>query len=215
MAKPVKILLEDCKGDRYLMLSHLHQLWRSARFRNAVMEADPQDSEEDRGLSLKPGMEEIPFCLLTAQLPLRTLYIQGKDILLRASVAATRLEAVCLDDDAAIAAQYMKDNISMLRRPKTHIKPDSIEERVSLRRDLTDPLCQLFDRARSMPFFKGKLYVALSQENRYTLCGQALPAGSRGAFYGFDREHRAFVAYDTYSDRLVCYGPVKEMTVIR
>lgn len=215
MAKPVKILLEDCRGDRYLMLSHFHQLWRTDRFRTFAMEGEPEDREENRGVSLKPGMEEIPFCLLMAQLPVRTLSIHSDGMMLRASVASAVLEAVCLNEKAAMDAQRMKDNIPLLRRPRTHVKPDSVEEQVSLHRNLTDPLCQLFEQARRLPFFEGKLHVALSGESSYTLCGQPLPAGSKGAFYGFNQESRAFVAYDTYSDRLVGYGPVRQITVIR
>lgn len=215
MAKTTTILLEDCKGDRYLMLSHLHQIWRMSLFRNCALEGEPVDSEENAGISLKPGMEEIPFCLLTAQLPIRELYIDTPDVMLQASVASSKIQAVCVTEAAEIAIQTIKDNIGMLRRPKTHVKPDSIEEKVSLRTDLTDPLCQLFERTRRLPFFRGKLYVALSEDDRYTLCGQALPAGSEGAFYAFSREERAFVAYDTYSDTLVCYGPVKSVSAMR
>lgn len=215
LAKPVKILLEDCRGDRYLMLSHFHQLWRTDRFRTFAMEGEPEDREEDRGVSLKPGMGEIPFCLLMAQLPVRTLSIHSNGMMLRASVAPATLEAVCLTEETADAARTMKEQMPLLRRPRTHVKPDTIEERVSSHRNLVDPLCQLFERARSLPFFEGKLHVALSGESSYTLCGQPLPAGSKGAFYGFNQEYRAFVAYDTYSDRLVGYGPVRQVTVIR
>ena len=214
MAKATKILLEDCGRDRYLMLSHLYQIWRTPRFRTAVMEGEPEDSEEARGFSLKPGIEEIPFCLLVAQLPMRALYIDAPGLMVRATMAAARLEAVCLNEEAQIAAQSIQDNIGMLRRARTHVKPDFVEENVSLRKNLTDPLCQLFERARQMPFFQGKLYVVLNGETRYTLCGQALPAGSKGSFYGFDRERRAFAAYDSYSDRLVGYGPVRELMTL-
>ena len=215
MEKMTRILLEDCRGDRYKMLSHLYQIWRKPFFRNCILEGDPIDGEEFPGISIKPGIEEIPFCLLTAQLPVRNMRLMNRDVLLQGTLASGKIQAACRTESSAIALQTIKDEIGMLRNPRTHVKPDSVEEKVSLRRDMKDPLCQLFDRARKLPFFKDKLYVALYNEEHYTLCGQALPAGSQGAFYAFDRAARAFVAYDTYSDRLVCYGPVKSVSEIQ
>lgn len=215
MAKLEQVVLEAANGDRYQMLSHFYQLWRRPEFCSCQMEGTPLDGEENAGISLDPGIEEIPFCLLVGQMPLRSLILDTPDIMLSADMSSGRILAICVTKEAAVDAQIMKEEMGLLRRPRTHVKPDMVIEHISHRKDMQDPLPQLFERARQVPYLKGKLYVSLEGENRYALCGQSLPARSQGAFYGFDRASRSFVAYDTFSDILVGYGSVKSVAELR
>lgn len=207
--KPDRFLLEDYGGDLCRMLSHLHQIWCRRQFREADIQGVPEDRESHAGICVPPGMPEIPFCLLLNCLPMREYYIEIPQLLLSASMTSGRIYAVCMTSEAVGTAQLIKEELPLFHRARTHVKPDTVVENVSMREGVDDPLVFLFARAEKLPTLKGKLYVVLNHERRYAICGQRIPKGSKGAFFGFDYDSRAFVAYDTYSDMLVCYGPAE------
>ncbi len=205
------IPVDDCRGDRFLLLSHFHQLWRRPELRGCWLRAQPIDREEFAGYSVPPGMEEIPFCLMLAEAPVASLELESDELLLRANVASGRIEAVCDLPVSVAIAEVLQEAALMFSDPRTHALPQLVEQSPGYRLGVKKPLPVLFNRALKLPVFRDGLMVAVNGEKRFTRSHQPLGEVKYGAFYGFDLATRSFVSYDTLSDRLVCYGPVKSI----
>lgn len=206
------ILLEDCGGDRFRMLSHLHQLWRRPEFRNCWLRGLPLgDPEEDNGYCIPPGMGEIPFTILLCDAEVAGLELENDEVLIRAQLPSGRITALCDTDFGAGGCEMLRQEMLEFSPPRTHVRPDLRVWQPAARLHLTDPLAQLSARALALPAFAQGLMAAVGDSMQFSRYVQPLPAGSTGIFYGFNKAMRSFICCDTFSDQVVCYGPVKEI----
>lgn len=206
------ILLEDCGGDRFRMLSHLHQLWRRPEFRHCWLRGRPMaELEEDNGYCIPPGMGEIPFAIFMSDADVAELELENDEILIRAQLPSGRIVAVC---DTAVGVghcEMLRQEMLAFSPPRTHVRPDLRVWQPGVRLHLTDPLSQLSARALALPAFSQGLMAAIGESMQFSRYAQPLPAGTTGMFYGFNKALRSFICYDAFSDQVVCYGPVKEI----
>ena len=206
------ILLEDCQYDRFHMLSHFHQLWRQQEFRHSWLRGLPLgDPEEDSGYCVPPGMGEIPFTLLFSDAEISGLELENEEMLLRAELPSARIYAVCDTPLGVGSCEMLRQEMMEFTPPRTHLSPDLRVWQPGVRLGLQDPLRQLSARALELPAFREGIMAAVGDIMQFSRFIQPLPAGSFGKFYAFNKAARSFVFYDTYSDQLVCYGPVKEI----
>ncbi len=205
------ILLDDCRRDRFLLLSHLHQLWRTPQLRTSWLQAEPIEPEDFNGYNIPPGMEEIPFCLMLAEAPVEMLMLETDDICICAHISSGRIEAICDTPKSVAVAEILQEAVLMFSGARTHALPQLAEQKPGYRLDEERPFVTLYNRALKLPVFKNGLMVAVNGERTFTRSHQPLQQVRYGIFYGFDLATRSFISYDTFSDRLVCYGPVKSV----
>lgn len=205
------ILLDDCRRDRFLLLSHLYQLWCTPQLRTSWLQVEPTEPEDFNGYNIPPGMEEIPFCLMLAEAPIRSLALETDDIYITAHVPSGRIEAVCDTPKSVAVAEILQEAVLMFSGARTHALPQLAEQKPGYRLDEERPFVTLYNRALKLPMFKNGLMVAVNGERTFTRSHQPLQQVRYGIFYGFDLATRSFISYDTFSDRLVCYGPVKSV----
>ena len=205
------VLLDDCRRERFQLLAHLHQLWRTPQLRESWLRVEPEEPEDFNGYSIPPGMEEIPFCLMLSEAPIRTLDLETDDIFVTAHVPSGRIEAICDTPKSVAVAEILQETALMFNPARTRAMPQLVQQAPGFRIGVKKPFAELFNRALKLPVFKNGLMVAVNGEKRFTRSHQPLQDVRYGIFYGFDMATRSFISYDTLSDRLVCYGPVKSI----